>query len=124
WGGVGARGGWAEGVGYGSHASPFGGSRMACAAGLAFIRVVEEEGLVARSAEIGVRALATLREALAETPGVVDVRGRGCLIGIELDAPARVVLDRLRERGLLVSVVRESVIRIAPPFNIPGWALD
>ena len=114
----------AEGLVLGSHASTFGGNPIACAAGLAFLRVVDEEGLVARSAAIGERTLATLRSELGGVPGIVDVRGRGCLIGIELATPARAVLDRLRERRLLVSVVRDTVIRLAPPFNIPFEALD
>jgi acetylornithine aminotransferase len=114
----------AERLVLGSHASTFGGNPIACAAGLAFLRVVDEEGLVARSAAIGERVLATLRAELRGVSGIVDVRGRGCLIGIELATPARAVLDRLRERRLLVSVVRETVIRLAPPFNIPFEALD
>jgi acetylornithine/N-succinyldiaminopimelate aminotransferase len=114
----------AEGLVLGSHASTFGGNPIACAAGLAFLRVLDEEELIARSAAIGERTLATLRSELGGVPGIVDVRGRGCLIGIELATPARAVLDRLRERRLLVSIVRDTVIRLAPPFNIPFEALD
>jgi predicted acetylornithine/succinylornithine family transaminase len=107
----------------GSHASTFGGNPIACAAALAYIRVVEEEGLLERCAAIGERVLGTLRAAFRDSPAVVDVRGRGCLIGVELTS-AEGVLERLRERGVLVSIVNDRVVRLAPPLNIPFDALD
>jgi acetylornithine aminotransferase len=107
----------------GTHASTFGGNPIACAAGLATIRVLEEENLVERSARAGARMLERLHAALDGVPSVVDVRGRGCLIGIELAQPSG-VLDRLRARGVLASVIRDNVLRLAPPYTVPFDALD
>jgi predicted acetylornithine/succinylornithine family transaminase len=106
----------------GTHASTFGGNPIACAAGLATIEVLEREGLVARSAAIGARILETLRA--AELPHVTDVRGRGCLIGIEMDAPALPWLEAMRQKSVLASVIAGRVIRLAPAFNIPWEVLD
>src|SRR3954464_13326793 len=87
----------AAGMTPGTHASTFGGNPIACAAGLATFRVLEEDKLVERSAQIGARMLERLRAALGGSASVVDVRGRGCLVGIEL-ANSAGVLDRLRAR--------------------------
>lgn len=108
----------------GTHASTFGGNPIACAAGLATLRVFDEDKLVERSALLGQRTLAALREELRGCPTVSEVRGRGCLIGIELAAPSDVVVDLLRARGILVSIVRKNVMRLAPPFTIPLDVLD
>jgi predicted acetylornithine/succinylornithine family transaminase len=107
----------------GSHASTFGGNPISCAAGLAYIRVVEEQGLLERCTAIGDHVLATLRTALGDVPLVAEVRGRGCLIGVELTSAAG-ILERLRERRVLVSIVRDNVVRLAPPLNIPFEVLD
>jgi predicted acetylornithine/succinylornithine family transaminase len=108
----------------GTHASTFGGNPIACAAGLETLRLLAEEGLVERSAQIGNRALEMLGQALRGCTAVADIRGRGCLLGIELNAPSDAVLDGLRERRILASVVRRNVLRLAPPFTIPLDVLD
>jgi acetylornithine aminotransferase len=108
----------------GTHASTFGGNPIACAAGLAFIELVEEEGLIARCNEVGERALRMLREGLAGSPLVADVRGRGSLVAVELTRPGRDFLDVARQRGLLIVVIADKVIRLAPPFNIPFDVLE
>jgi acetylornithine/N-succinyldiaminopimelate aminotransferase len=108
----------------GTHASTFGGNPIACAAGLAFIELVEEEGLIARCNEVGERALGMLRAGLAGSPLVADLRGRGSLIAVELKRPARELLDVARAKGVLLVVIAENVIRLAPPFNIPFDVLE
>jgi acetylornithine/N-succinyldiaminopimelate aminotransferase len=108
----------------GTHASTFGGNPIACAAGLAFIELVEEEGLIARCNEVGERTLAMLRAGLAGSPLVADLRGRGSLVAVELTRPAREFLDVARQRGLLLVVIADNVIRLAPPFNIPFDVLE
>lgn len=107
----------------GTHASTFGGNPIACAAGLATFRVIERDGLVARSADIGVRMLETLRAGLGGHASVVDIRGRGCLVGVDVTR-ASGLLDRLRARNVLASVVRENVLRLAPPYTIPFDVLE
>jgi ornithine--oxo-acid transaminase len=112
----------------GDHGSTFGGNPLAAAVAMAALDVLFEERLIERSAEIGtgmLRELASLRSGL-----VTDVRGRGLFIGIEVDrrrASARTVVDRLLERGILSKDTHETVVRIAPPLNIPRddlvWAI-
>jgi acetylornithine/N-succinyldiaminopimelate aminotransferase len=108
----------------GTHASTFGGNPIACAAGLAYIELVEQEDLLTRCNEVGARAMARLREGLGGHPVLAEIRGRGALIGVDLTKPARNYLEPGRERGLLFSVISETVIRLAPPFNIPLDVLD
>lgn len=100
----------------GSHGSTYGGSPLASAVARAALRVIDEEQLVERAATLGralVKALASLRGG-----AVVDVRGRGLLVGIELDRPARAYCEQLMARGVLCKETHERVIRLAPPLVI------
>ncbi len=105
-------------------------SPLACAAGLALLDVIEQEGLLERSHRLGQLALQRLRELTAEVPGVVEVRGAGLLIGIELDDPdrAEAVLYRCLADGLSFKVGQGQVLVLAPPLNVDEtdlfWALD
>ena len=112
----------------GDHGSTFGGNPLGAAVALAALEVLEDERLVARSRELGEWMLAELRR--IESPLVKDVRGRGLFIGIEVDADrttARTVVDRLLARGILSKDTHGTVVRIAPPLNVPrealGWAV-
>ncbi len=100
----------------GSHGSTYGGNPLGCAVARAALRVVEEENLVERAARLG----SILLEALKPLEGglVVDVRGRGLLVGLELAQPARPYCERLMERGILCKETHEYVIRLAPPLVI------
>ena len=106
----------------GDHGSTFGGNPLACAVARAALRVIEDEGLPERSADLGRRALARLRE--VESTSVVAVRGRGLWLAIELRTAARPVCEELRERGVLCKETHETVIRIAPPLTISRDDLD
>jgi acetylornithine/N-succinyldiaminopimelate aminotransferase len=109
----------------GTHASTFGGNPICCAAALAFIDVVEEERLLQRATEVGERLIQGLRAATNGIGWVKDVRGRGCLIGVELEGrSARPFLEALRNQRVLATVSADNVMRLAPPFNIPWQALD
>jgi ornithine--oxo-acid transaminase len=108
----------------GDHGSTFGGNPLACAVALAALDVLEDERLVMRSRELGAWLLDELRA--LESPLVVDVRGRGLFVGIEVDparATARTVVERLLARGILSKDTHGTVIRIAPPLNVPREAL-
>jgi ornithine--oxo-acid transaminase len=115
--------------GPGSHGSTFGGNPLAAAVGLRALEVMEEEGLAARSAELGAHLVARLR-ALA-SPLVTEVRGAGLWVGVEFD-PARVraraVVEALASRGILSKETHETTIRLAPPLTITredlDWAID
>lgn len=106
----------------GDHGSTFGGGPVACAAGLAVLDVIADEGLVDRAALAGERLRSAL-EAIA--PAGAQVRGRGLLIGIELPDPAaRRVAELALQRGLIVNDATPSVVRLAPPLCISDAELD
>ena len=111
-----ARGAAAEALGPGSHGSTFGGNPLACRAARAVLETIESEGLVAQAGERGAALLTAFREHLAETPGVVDIRGRGLMIGIELERPCGELVGRALDAGLLINVTAERVIRLLPPL--------
>ena len=103
--------------GVGGHGSTFGGNPVACAAGIATLRVILRDGLLARATEIGNRLSAGLESLRSRYPGVlVDVRGRGCMIGLELGIEAGGVRDACLASGLLVNVTHSTVIRLLPPL--------
>jgi ornithine aminotransferase len=108
----------------GSHGSTFGGNPLAAAVALEALRVIEDEGLVGRSAALGAHLISRLHA--IDSPLIVDVRGRGLWAGVELDSGinARAVVDRLAERGVLTKDTHGTVIRFAPPLMIAREALD
>jgi ornithine--oxo-acid transaminase len=112
--------------GPGSHGSTYGGNPLGCAVARTALRVMADEGLVARSAELGAVLLNALRT--IDHPDVVEVRGRGLLIGIELRVPARSYCEALQERGLLCKETHDTVIRLAPPLVVGrddlAWAAE
>ena len=108
----------------GSHGSTFGGNPLAAAVGLEALRVIEDEGLVARSAALGAHLSGRLNA--IGSPLIRQVRGRGLWVGVELDTAvsARSVVERLAERGVLTKDTHGTVIRFAPPLTISRDALD
>ena len=106
----------------GSHGSTYGGNPLACAVARAALRVLEEERLADRSAELGAWLLYELRK--LRHPHIKAIRGRGLLIGIELLVPARSYCERLKELGLLCKETHDFVIRLAPPLTISEEDLE
>lgn len=102
----------------GNHGSTFGGGPLACAAGIATLAAMEEEGLLANAQAMGEIIRSGLRDALAGVAGVVEVRGMGLMIGVELDRPCGDLVKRALEAGLLINVTAEKVIRLLPPLVI------
>ncbi|MEN9783052.1 MAG: hypothetical protein RJA24_395, partial [Pseudomonadota bacterium] len=100
----------------GSHGSTFGGNPLACTAALTTIDIIESEDLCKNAAEIGSHIQTSLRRALAETPGVREVRGKGMMIGIELDRPCGDLVKTALEAGLLINVTADNVVRLVPPL--------
>ncbi len=100
----------------GTHGSTFGGNPLACAAALATLAAIEDEGLMKNAERIGGILLAGLREALAGRPGVAEVRGHGLMIGVELDRPCGDLVGQALEAGLLINVTMDKVIRLLPPL--------
>jgi ornithine--oxo-acid transaminase len=113
----------------GDHGSTFGGNPLACAIGRAALAVLEDEGLVARADELGAWFLSALQA--IDSPHVLEVRGKGLLIGIEIRAssgPARAFCERLRGMGVLCKDTHGTVMRLAPPLVVTRseleWALE
>ena len=110
----------------GNHGSTFGGNPLGCAVAIAALEVLEDERLADRARDLG--ALAMQRLSKLGDPHVAEVRGKGLLIGIELNKPARPFCEALCMRGLLCKETHERVIRFAPPLVISEadliWAVD
>jgi acetylornithine/N-succinyldiaminopimelate aminotransferase len=107
------------------HASTFGGNALACAAVNAVFDIIENEGLIERVVQAGQYLGTQLAELVDEFPGhAVEVRGRGLLRGIAVSGAPAQVTARCRERGLLVSVAGDKVVRFAPPYIVERKHID
>jgi len=105
-------------LGPGSHGSTFGGGPLACRAGLATLKIIEEEGLIANAIAQGEGIREGFKRALGSVPGVVAIRGQGLMIGIELDRPCSDLTRRALDAQLLINVTQDRVIRLLPPLVI------
>jgi acetylornithine/N-succinyldiaminopimelate aminotransferase len=109
----------------GDHGSTFAGGPVQCAAGLAVLDVIDDESLLQRVRELGER----LRHALAELPGVIEVRGRGLMLAFELDPDHRpgaadIVVRALREQRLVLNATGPTTVRLLPPLLIDEAQAD
>ncbi|HZF78790.1 MAG TPA: aspartate aminotransferase family protein [Rubrivivax sp.] len=103
-------------LGPGNHGTTFGGNPLAMRAGVETLRIVEEEGLLANAAEVGGVLLGALKAGLTGEMGVLEYRGQGLMIGIQLDRPCAPLLRRAADAGLMISVTADSVVRLLPPL--------
>lgn len=115
-GAIGARGPAANVLGPGSHGTTFGGGPLVCAAGLAVFGAMEEEKLLENAATVGAHLKASLEQELKGTSGVIEVRGQGLMLGIELEKPCGELVMRALDAGLLINVTRDRVVRLLPPL--------
>ncbi len=106
----------------GEHGSTFGGNPLACAVARTALRVLRDEKLSERSAELGAYFMERLKT--IESPVIREVRGRGLWIGVELTKSARPFCEALMEEGILCKETHDTVIRIAPPLIIDREDLD
>ncbi|MEX8500517.1 aspartate aminotransferase family protein [Leptothrix ochracea] len=100
----------------GNHGTTFGGNPLSMRAGFETLRIMEEDGLLYNAATVGTQLMAALSEGLADVEGVLEVRGYGLMIGIELDRPCGELLAQAAHAGLLLSVTADRVIRLVPPL--------
>ncbi|MCB9432268.1 MAG: ornithine--oxo-acid transaminase [Ardenticatenaceae bacterium] len=106
----------------GDHGSTFGGNPLGAAVARAALKVLVDEELIGRSAELGEYFKGRLQR--IESPHIKEVRGRGLFIGVELQVPARHFCEALRDRGMLCKETHEKVIRFAPPLVITKEEID
>jgi ornithine--oxo-acid transaminase len=106
----------------GDHGSTFGGNPLGCAIARTALRVLIEEKMVERSAELGAYFLSLLQT--LRSSDLKEVRGRGLWIGIDLRSPARPYCEALKKQGILCKETHDRVIRIAPPLVISRQEID
>ena len=98
----------------GNHGSTFGGNPLAMRAGVETLKIMEEDGLLAHAARVGAALKSGLEREFGDVKGVVEIRGQGLMLGIELDRPCGVLLGQAAEAGLMISVTADKVIRLVP----------
>ncbi|MEE8167256.1 MAG: aspartate aminotransferase family protein [Candidatus Hydrothermarchaeales archaeon] len=108
----------------GDHASTFGGNHLACAAAKAAVEVLLEEDLLKRSRELGGYLMHGLRELQRKHSIIKEVRGYGLLVGMELTRECSFLVDKAREKGVLLNCIQDRVLRFLPPLVIEKKQLD
>ncbi len=102
----------------GNHGSTFGGNPLACRAGEVVIDTLLDDNLIARAATLGNFLLEGFKQALADCPHVTDIRGKGLLLGIELNRPCDALVEQAKQRGLIINVTAGNTVRLLPPLII------
>jgi acetylornithine aminotransferase len=102
----------------GNHGSTFGGNPLACVCALATLDAIEQERLMENAERIGTLVRSELAQALRDCKGIVDIRGRGLMVGVELDRPCGELVTLALEAGLLINVTHDNVIRLLPALVI------
>lgn len=111
----------------GNHGSTFGGNPLAMRAGVETIRIMERDGLLDHAAAMGLHFTSGLQQALAAelaSGRVKEIRGRGLMIGIELDVPCSALMQQCLDKGLLISVTADKVVRLVPPLIVSAAEVD
>ena len=106
----------------GTHGSTFGGNPFSCSVAKTVVRVIEEEALVEHAAKMGKRLGDNVRALSPER--IVEIRGRGLMVGIEMDGTCTELVSIAMERGLLLNVTADNVIRMLPPLNMSEAEID
>ena len=108
----------------GNHGSTFGGNPLACAAAHAVLDTLESDNLMARARELGDRIVVGLSAALAGNNAVIDIRGQGLMIAVELNSPCTELVQSALDNGLLLNVTRDNVVRLLPPLTLSDAEAD
>jgi len=108
----------------GSHASTFGGNPVAAAAALAVIEVIEEEGLLARATEVGNLFREALQGFVDQYDQLLEVRGKGLMLGLVVDGDPKEVVEALKAQGLLALTAGGNVVRFLPPLVLKEEDLE
>ena len=108
----------------GNHGTTFGGNPLACAAAIEVVKVLREPAMLDQIASNGLYLKSELEKQLGELPGVNEIRGKGMMLGIELDRPCAGLVAQARDKGLLINVTAERVVRLLPPLIISREEID
>lgn len=119
-----ARGAAAEAFQPGSHGSTFGGGPLASRAALSVIETIEQDGLLGNAQRQGRRLKDQIQAGLSDRAGIVDLRQRGLMLGLELDRPCGALATMALEAGLLINVTAERVVRLLPPLILTDEETD
>ena len=114
----------AETLGPGSHGSTFGGNPLACRVALSVIEIIEQEQLLARAEEIGTRLMHGLEAKLGHLDAIIDIRGHGCMVGVELDRDCPELTQIALDKQLLVLVSNNHTVRLLPPYILSDSQVD
>lgn len=119
-----ARGKAADVLQVGNHGTTYGGNPLSCVAASTVLDVIEQEKLLENATEVGDYLQANLRERLGAVPGVVEIRGKGLMIGVEIDRPCRELLHSGAEAGLIFSIAGGNTVRLTPPLTLQRVEAD
>jgi len=119
-----ARGPTSELIQPGTHGTTFGGNPIACRVGLTVVQEIEKRGLVQRAGELGERMCNGFNNALHNQPGIVHIRGRGMMMGIQLDVPCAELVGKALSAGILLNVTAGNVVRLLPPYILSDEQAD
>lgn len=108
----------------GSHGSTFGGNPLACSAALAVLATLDHENLIEQVEQKGTAIHDGFAKQLGDNPHVIDIRHKGLMIGIELDAPCAELVKSALQQGLLINVTSEKTIRLLPPLIIDDQQIN
>src|ERR1700712_2260828 len=108
----------------GNHGTTFGGNPLAMRAGVETLRIMEEDGLLENVARVGAHLRGALARELGGLKGVTEIRGQGLMLGVELVKPCGVLTSRAAEKGLLISVTADNVIRLIPSLILTETEAD
>jgi acetylornithine aminotransferase len=111
-------------LGPGNHGTTFGGNPLSMRAGVETLRIMREDSVMENAAAVGARLKMGLERELGAFAGVKEIRGAGLMLGIELDRPCGILLNRAAEAGLMISVTADSVIRLVPPLILSADEAD
>lgn len=123
-GGICAREEVSQGLKRGTHASTFGGNPLAAAAAVAAIGMIEKEGLLAKAVELGGYTTERLERIKQEMGCIREIRGRGLMIGIELDSPGAELVDSCLAKGLRINCTHDTVLRFMPALTATREQVD
>ena len=109
----------------GDHGSTFGGNPLACAAALAVLDAIEQEGLMENAAAVGEYLIGKMKVLQQKYPALIkEVRGKGLMVGAELTRPGREVVDLCMEQGAIINCTAGNVLRFVPPLNATRGQVD